>query len=341
MKLLFKTNTDNAKTVADTNFKDHYPQVNKNTEWQPIAKMIKQVTKSYVIPFITAELYADLADKYHEDADEMSDKEKELLETLQDAIAEYTVWKISPRINITVADFGVREEAGDRGTSNPAEAWRYKVAMFAVMLDADKHIDEALKYLQDNSADFEEFNLNRAKLLVNDCFLPNTSAVQQHIDISNSPRTFRKLIPSILRAQRKNILVLLGKEQYDDLITKIRTNAELTEVEQGLLAIVSECTALHAFTRALPSMSCKIENGSVFTVSDIDGMNTKQTAHLKTIEFLMNQTESDAQAAETHLLAYLYEYKEDLPIWAESLAKERQDNRENFPRTFGHGAVFL
>lgn len=340
MKLLFKTTTETPVIVTDSNFKEHYPQVNNNTRWEPLAKMIKQVTKTYIIPFVTKEFYDFLADKYHADG-EMTVKEKEVLELLQDAIAEYTVWKISPRMNVTVADFGVTEENGDRGTNNPATQWRYKHAMWNVMVDADNHLDAALKYIEENISDFDVFNLNRAKLLVNDCFVRNTAAVQAHVDISNSRRTYRKMIPSILRVQREHIFKLLGREQYRDLLLKLRDGNELTESEAGLLAVVSEVTVLHSFSRALPAMSVKVNAGSVFVISDVDGMNTKQTAHLQTIEFLKNQTESDAGAAETHLLAYLYENQDDLPIWAESQAKKDADENDQDPFTFGAGGLFM
>lgn len=338
MKLLFKLVGEPTKpTLGDTNFRNHYPDINVNTGWQSVRHAVKQATRAYVIPYITEKLYKGIAEKYDTSA-EMNADEKELLEMLQDCIAEYTIWHLSPRLNITISDFGIRQDNGSNGTSNPAQMWAYKHAMWKVMESADRQLDSILRFLEAKTfADYEDA---RAELTPDDLLVSHTNDFQKWVDISKSRRTFVKLLPSIRKAQDSHIKTLLGVEQYAELLEKRKDNS-LNGTERNLLEIVQKCLVYESFVQGLPFLRCKIDGGAVFSLTDIDGMNTKQTGHYELVEQLKQQAIKDSYEAECELKNYLYENVEELPTWGESEAKKSQDSSTGMPFTFGAGGVFL
>lgn len=339
MKLLFKLAGEPVKpTLGDTNFREHYPDINVNMGWASVKHAIKQSTRAFVIPYISQKLYDSIAEKYAASVENMTDKEKELLEMMQDCISEYTVGHISPRLNITISDFGIRQESGSNGTSNPAQMWAYKHAFWQIKVSADRQLDDILRFLEKN--EFAEYEEARQELIADDLLVSHTDDFQKWVDISNSRRTFIKLLPSIRKAQDSHIKTLLGKEQYTALLEKKKAD-DLTATERNLLEIVQKCLVYEAFAQGLPFLRCKIDGGSVFAISDIDGMNTKQSGHFTIVEQLRQQAIKDSYEAKCELKKYLYENMEELPVWAESEAKKTQDAAVGMPKIYGVGGVFL
>jgi len=315
MELLFKI-SDTAKTISETNFQQHYPRVNKNMDINAFKVELRKVTRDIIVPSLTKEFYNDLATKYQEDAT-MTENEKYVLELLQDTIAEYTVWRLSPSFNVTIGDLGIQENHGSQGQAPAAAQWRYKNFHWNVMKQADQHLDATLTYLDQNAADFETFSANQAKLRIDSFLVRNTDDFQQFINISSSRRTFRKLIPSMLKANIRYILPILGKPFYNQLLEQLKTGT-LTDANKEVLQIVQAIICHYALFHAIPHLAVMIEEDGIFVLSSTDGMNTKNLAHEARIQDLKETENQDAVSAVIQLKNFLYAHVEDFPLWKES-----------------------
>lgn len=337
MKLLFNI-PDTALTIGETNFQEHYARVNKNMDINAFKVEIRKVTRDFIIPFVTKEFYNDLATKYL-DGSAMNDEEKEVLELLQDTIAEYTIWNLSPSFNVTIGDLGIQENHGSQGQSPAASQWRYKNFHWKVMKQADLHLDVTLKYLDQNATQFPVFDANRAKLRIDNFLVRTTDDFQQFVNISQSRRTFRKLIPSMLKANLRYIVPILGKPFYNELLVQLKEGT-LTDKNKEILPHIQEVICHYALWHAIPHLAVMIEEDGIFVLSSTDGMNTKNLAHEERLQDLKESSNNDAVQAVTFLKNYLYVNIEHFPLWKSHGNYEEYGGQTGLPLDM-IGGVFM
>lgn len=343
MKLLFSI-PPTGESVGDTDFQSHYPRVNKNMDITAFATEIRKVTRDMIIPFVTKEFYDDLATKYHDDFSNMNDEEKEPFEEvlllLKDAIAEYTIWKLSPSYNVTIGDMGIQESHSSDGLSPAASQWRYKHFHWNVMLNADRHLDMALTYLEENADKFTKFKSARASLRISDSLVRTTKDFEQYIHLNGSRRTFRKLVPSILQVTRRHAIPVLGKAYYEELLEEIR-EGDLSEENKEILPHIQEVICHHALLHAIPTLAVLIEEDGIFALTTTDGMNTRQLAHESRLQDLKDRAEKDANQAKDYLINFLYASEDDYPTWKDSEAYTAYGDDTGLPMSWGDGGVMI
>lgn len=345
MNYPFKIITDPAPTnpsVSDTNFKDFYQNVNKNIHWATFLPDVRRVSRDIIAPAITEEFYAYLLDQYHTNASALTDAENAVLEYLQDAAAFYTVWKLSPKHNVTIGEMGVQEQSGTDGTSTPSSQWRYKNFHWNIMKEADELLDRALAYLEKNQDSFTTFKNNKANLIINDSYVRHTDDYQEFIHIHDSRRTFTKLIPSLRKAQREVIEKMLGYEYHVELLTQLQ-GGTLTAENEKVVKLVQELQVYQSLQYALPHLSVVIESDGIKLVTSTDGMNSKQTAHDERLAALKHRNDKDVDKAHQNLIEFLYSNEDDYPTWKNSDAYTYFDQDDSgYPLTFegGGGIVF-
>lgn len=337
MELLFNI-PDTAKTIGETNFQDHYARVNKNMDINAFKVELRKVTRDIIVPSVTREFYDYLANKYQAGSN-MTAYESEVLFMLQDCIAEYAIWKMSPAFNVTLGDLGIQENHGSQGQAPAAAQWRYKNFHWNVMKQADEHHDAALTYLEKNAAEFEVFNLNRAKLKIDSFLVRTTEDFEQFVNISGSRRTFRKMIPSMLKANLRYILTILGKPFYNELLEQLKGDT-LTEKNKEVLLRVQEVICHFALFHAIPHLAVMIEEDGIFLLSSTDGMNTKNLAHESRLQDLKESANSDAVQAIDALKNYLYVNVEHFPLWKSDGNYEEYGGQTGLPLDL-KGGVFL
>lgn len=370
MELLFriKNNTPEAEAViSDTDFKAHYDAINANVSWYSMKTSIRKVTRDYVIPYIGQELYDELASRFNDaeiigDPDEgivigdpvtgivigtgaFSDIEIELLDLLRDAIAEYAVWHAASFRIITFGDAGLRVnlDGGDMANSRPPQAWELKHYFFKVMLEADKHLDAVLAYLDKNQADFETYALDKYNLPPARLWIRTAAEFDAIAPIAGSRRTFLRFWPAMEKAGRREILPVLGETLYTSLLEDYQEQVTDNEALEALLPYVQRVVAHYAMWQSLPRLTCIIEDEGVRSITSSDGMNTKQLAHEERLSALMRQAENDYREAKEALVTFLYKNTATYPAWKEGevyLDSERTDG-QGLPYSFGDGGVFL
>ena len=314
MDLLFKINgTETAESqIKDSNFKDHFPAINRTMSWASLKPFIRRATRNYIIPYLGDDFYDALVTYYTSGSgDDLMD---EILEITQDALAHYTIYDAMPAINIVLSDMGAQENSSENASSQPASQWRYKSARWNAIQQADRSMDELLDVLYDNKdeADLSDWIGTPA----ND-FFPDPETLKSYLSHDISWRLFIAMIPYMKKALDKWISPVVTSQQLEDLITKIQAGSTSAR-ENQLTEKIRYALAERSLQLAIPHLRLVIDSGSINFMSSTDGMTMLQTANQQAIDDLKHQVRSDADAYEGDLKNFLYTYHEDFEYYRDN-----------------------
>lgn len=349
----------NKVTVGDTNFKEHYPGVNRNMAWKTLEPFIRQATERYVFPYICEEALCELADKYQkaavlkfkediitfvngatlsfEEGTAVTIKEAKLMLMFQDIIAYYTIHLAMPVLNTIVADMGVQQNSSSDATSNPTQLWRYKNTRWEVCLVADAGMDRALSYIHKNLQGEDKLSDTWANCSIYEksqtCFFKTVEQFQCFEDIKNSWRTFKALVPAINKAALRYIKPILCENFYQELCTQIAEDT-LTDNNKAIVKLVRGALASYTLKDGIARISIVVESDGIKMVSSTDGMNIKATANDTAIQRLIEQATEDAEIYKQDLMNTLYANPDNYPTWRDSecceIAEDEDDCKEDW-----------
>lgn len=319
MNLLFKINDGvpiENNIIGDTNFQEHFADVNVNTSWTAFKTHIRQATSNYIIPHIGQDFYTKIAEKYEKNV-ALSDKESNVLMLLQDAIAYFTIYKAMPTMNIVVGDAGIQQNTPEK--SSPTSQWAFHLARDSAFAHADNNLDMLLNYLDKNIADFPSYkNSDEAKVGLSD-FVRNSNTACEYLKIKGSRRTFSALVPFFKQVEKKKILPVI----CDELYLKLKNNVDnLSDKDKKLMELIQSVVCNFGLWYAAPQLKLSIEADGFKVVSNTDGFTDKRNMtnnnHTNAIESLRNELELQGKEAEKNLISFLYKNEADYPEWAKS-----------------------
>lgn len=313
MDLLFSVSSPTRESkIGDSDFKKHYPSINTNMNWLSLEPYIRQATREYLLPYIGPEFYADILDVDEESDEIMID----IAEMTRDAVAYYTVWMAMPHINVVLSDMGAQENGSSDGTSQPAQAWRYKNARWETMLQADKMIDRLLLYLEKNKDESVISNWKDSDECeeVGHPLFRTTAELKKYTKV-DSWRFFKALMPFFDQALDLDIVGHICREQYENLVGKISSG---NTYELAAIELIRKALANFTLHRAIPHLRVAMESNAILFVSSTDGMNIKQAALDSAIDALRAQLERDGKEYLRQLKGYLYQNVDEFPIFKEN-----------------------
>ena len=306
-------NQDPAKIkVGDTDFKKHYPALNRNTAWDTILPYINQAAEDYIIPFIGLEQYNAFCTKIQADN---NDRATNLFQT---ATAYYTIFHALPFLNTTIGDLGVMQNDGTDTQTMAANQWRYANTQWSAVLKADKTLDQLLTILFDDPA-YTDFHESAAKKFKKSDFFKHPVQLSDHVNIQDSFRTFNALTPFLKKAEQRHLLPIICQEQYNALLTTYapENKALYTRLYELAQAMVAEYATIQA-TRKLHLL---VRDTGFVIVSHSDNFTNRKNAtetKLAAIEAVRQESITNAANCESDLIQFLYDNKENLPLWANS-----------------------
>lgn len=367
MDLLFKVINDTNETEAtlgDTDFRAHFSAVNKKLSWYALKTSIRKVTQEYIIPYVGETFYKDFASRFQAaemvgdpesgivigdpvtgiilGTGSMSTQDFALLELLRDALAEYTIWHATKERVLQFSDVGLRVQQDGEGHTRAAFAWEVKHYAWQRMLQGDKYLDLALKYVDENQDMFSVYEGNMDELPVNDFFIRTAAELKNYLLIADHRRTWEKLWPNMTKGHRKEILPILGQTLYDALLVRYREQTTTAD-DDKLLPYVQALIAHYSLWKTLPKLPVMIEEEGIRTITSTDGMNTKQLAHEERLRQLIVQVECDYNEAKSDLIEFLFK---NITTYTDFETSEvyldmMNDKGEGVPYSFGDGGVFL
>lgn len=134
-------------------------------------------------------------------------------------------------------------------------------------------------------------------------FLKAQTPISNNVDIS-------EVTNHITTAQLVNTREVLGKNLYDDLNTKFKTNT-LSTKESELFDILQYSIAYRASEIAIPFLGIKIRNKGVVRLND----EFAQPAQLNELKYLRNELADRAEYFEKRVKDFLCQYGTDFPLY--------------------------
>jgi hypothetical protein len=322
MKLLFKilNSIESTKaTVANTTFKNHYPDVNKSTPWVEIEPYVSQSTKLYIIPFIGIEMYNKVAEEYHSTA--ITDEVKlTFIEMLQDCIAYYTIYHSLPQKAVAISSMGLNQNNTTESTARPLSISDIKNLKYDTHLKADAFLDMLLAYLEHQSDDdyFDEWRASSASKYKTTLLFKHTSELDEYLNIQNSRRAFVSLTPYINKAEEDALLPIIGEALIE--ILKSDLNDESLKLQKLSRKFVVEA----ALIQAIPNLTFIFEGDGLRIISKGDSVeernSLKHQQHENAILRRLQKAEENAARYRTELIDFLMRNKdsESFQTWKES-----------------------
>lgn len=349
MKLVFNKTTGAPSTtdkVGEYNFKDHFPEVNRNMMWSELQPYIRQATRRYILPLLGNDLYEDIADLL-ESGDPLTVNQAEFVERLRDACAYYTMMAALPSKKTVLASMGAQENTAKEGTTT-STLWAFRTALWSAAQNADRTMDEVLEYLESvvKSGDtyFDLWKDSDAYIIGKADIFRTTADFQAFQNINSSRRTYLAMLPILKQATKTHLIPVIGQAQYDELVTAYRENS-LTTQQASLLERIRSSLAAWAVYYATNKIPILPDQDGFRVISNADAIDQRaySTETISgAIERIRAGAEQDARQNTADIQSFLAENAGDYPTWNASQANP--DNRTDyFVGPFGceHGAVML
>lgn len=349
MKSVFKKASGSPSAtdkVGDYNFKEHYPDVNRNMLWAELTPYIRQATRRFLLPFLGTELYDDITDMI-EDDDVMSASQAEFTERLRDAAAYCAIMTALPKKKTVVASMGAVSNVATEGTTG-SSLWEFRTTLWSVAQDADRCVDELLEYLEsrvkaadvyfDLWKDSEAYTAGKADLF------RTTADFQAFQNINSSRRTYLAMLPILKQVTKTHIIPILGEEQYDELVEGLQAN-DLSAEELNLLERVRAALAAWAVYYATQKMAVLPDQDGFRVISNADAIDQRAYSAEVTqaaIERIRAGAEQEARTNTADLQVYLAENAADYPTWeASDFNPANATDYSTTPISCGYGAIML
>lgn len=238
--------------------------ISAGVEYSHLSPFIDTVERNYIKKLLGTDLYNRLS--YYNNGSgsgtgDLKTSVEALLNLVQGAIGNIAVWKWLPVGTLNIGSSGIfRNE-----TETQKSSFKYQEDK---LYDSFKEngfnlLDDCLQYIEDNLADFPEFQSSSYYTTFKNLLLYTCAQFQDGVDISQSRLVFLKLKPYIQKAEDFEVAPMLGKEQYDDLLAGIRANS-LTAYETTLLGYLRKAIANYAMSNGMLALNLNVSDKGTF-----------------------------------------------------------------------------
>lgn len=303
-----------------------YINLDPNASFSSISPFISEAQELFIIPILGQDLYDQLVtdlDANRADLSGMDPDLKALLPYVLRPAAYYTLYLGIHQIGVSIGSIGIQDTMGDN--SAPAPKWKVEDLRLNLITSADKFLELLLKFLTDNAsatkyADWftdQDLNPNAEGLI-----LGTVEQASRYVDINDSRRIFLRMLKRIRSIESKDIPQLISQDQYDELVTQIKSDS-LSAGNKILLGKIRPYIAKRALALTIPSLRLSLNDQGIQIYSSNDGITQKMAASKEDIKWLMASltTDDDGYISDLdHLKFYLQSNSDVYPLYKASTA---------------------
>lgn len=219
-----------------------FVSVSGSLKFDSIAPSIKQVTRKRLLPVLGKNLLDEILGFYtNGDKDDDTNKEKvELLELIQEAVANFAIELFIPQANAHVSDHGISVQENEH--SKPAEWWRIKDLVRKHAQAGEEALEEAVLFLE-KSGNFNSWNSSDQKKELEKLLLRSLDSFKDHYALlAGGYLTYLVLKPHIQNAQGLYLEPTLGKDVLQSFLDYTGTDDKILEaigIAQKACAFIS------------------------------------------------------------------------------------------------------
>lgn len=299
-------------SIAD--FRKYIP-IDANTKLATMQPYIEEAERLYIVPLLGQAFYDELTAAL--DAGPLDADDTAVLPYIQRPLAYYAQLLAIPHLASTFGELGIRQHRGE--DSDPAPRWLQEKLQFQALRSGDTHAEELLTFLETHATavKYATWHSSDANTINSGFIVYNTKVASKHIDIGESRRVFLRLRSNIREIETRIIPKLIGKEQYNDLVTNMKAG-NTTAPEDALVALLEPIICKRALYLRLPFMRFTIGEQGIFLftpgTSEILIGQLTTDADIKIMRHQLIDGELGYLRDEEELRQYLLENIDDYPL---------------------------
>jgi hypothetical protein len=274
--------------------------IDENMQFDSFDPFVNQAEKKYIKPLL-GELYPVLLNDYtdHTNADgsngtgvdpspaPMDPDNLELLPEVQRALAYYAAYQCTLQIGVSVGQAGLQEQFGSN--SRPAPRWKTRELQLEYITQADQWSDSLLDFLEENASPTKYndwYSDVEANTAMQGIIVYKTAIASKYIDINESRRVFLRLKKRIIDIESTEIRKSLCEDQYQELVTQIKSGSLSTD-NKRLLTLIEPYVSKKALWLTIPSIRISITDEGVTVHSSNDSVVQKTYAQQADVDRLL------------------------------------------------------
>lgn len=305
-------------------FRQHAPQLHLQYNWDKLARVINQVIRSRIWPYISEAEYLTLEAGYlsgtggafshafstaYDTSPALDVTQEKAVEYMQDALAHYTMLHLMTSSRVHLSEMGVMEGRSSDGTSTPASFHAIQDVKDEYATMAYDFMDQLLQHMEDNVSTFPDWEASDEYTEIKELFVWNTKILNDHVTAGLSRHTFLSLRSHLKHVQENVIRSQLGNTLTDALLAALKANTldpDQTKLVEYLQAWISPT----AMVRAMPFFRIEILHGSIYFRSQLDGPARRTGLNSDIINSgpaggLLTQLQEQSETARGRCLTYL------------------------------------
>lgn len=262
---LFKQVYNPTSTDQKDSLKRYCSAFQPSMDWDMLLPFVESAELDYIKPYIGDTFYTNLVTAY--EAGTMSTAQDVFVRMLQRSIAWYTLYDSITGLAISMSDMGPTEQVSKEGTALFPRQWVSKKGRLEAFRQANRRLDDALKYLENNAGDYSDWTSDtELQAKTRGLFFNNADELKQYLPTEVSRIVYLSLKAAIQEAERRYILPAIGKPFFDELKAAIQAApaTPLSTDQQTILDYIRHALVKWMQISAIPNMRLQLnEQGLV------------------------------------------------------------------------------
>ena len=207
-------------------------------------------------------------------------------------------------------------------------AWEWQIYNSDKKMERDYYVlmDNLIKYMDNNVSGWKATD---AYKLTNNLFIRKASDFDDYYSIESSRLLFMKLTPGIRKAERDDIVPLIGQTIFDDLKDKLKNNS--SDIDSYLVKLIEEAVAYKSLSWSIPRLSVQLFPEGLLQVADTSRLtiSARKSTEKHEVLSLSEKFDKDAQIAFSRIAEYIHK-KNALPSEPPTLYERNFDCNDTF-----------
>lgn len=330
-------------------FRQHAPQLHLNYNWDKLARMINQVIRLRIWPYVSEAEYLVLEAGYlagnggafshafsdaYDSSDNLDATQEKAVEFLQDAIAHFTMVQLLSLNRVQVAEMGIMQNSSSDGSSSPASYHAIDDTKQEYARMAYDFMDAALAYMESEAATFPDWTASDSYTELKSLFCWNTETFNRYVHAGLSRHTYLSVRSQLRMVQEGPMRSQLGDTLTDALLAALKANT-LTDDQTKLVKLLQAWQAPAAMANALPFYRVEIREGSIYLRSQNDGGTKRSSPGQGPVGEMQARLKEFAETAKGQCLQYLEDNSTTFPdyagleydLWDGDISQQVPDNQ--------------
>jgi hypothetical protein len=287
--------------------------------WKTWGPFVTDAENDHIIRAIGQELYDYLNTKVDPAMDTLSGSAQEntLIKKLRTTLGHYTEMESALSILVQKGDGGM-SVASPPNMQAPGK-WMIVGKISESRDKADRHMEAALQYLENNKGSFPVWTASSAYTISHSLFLSSATEYSEYFPaVRESRRLYVALRGFVKKSEKDFISPLVGEAQFSAWKAKLLTNDAWTAPEMEALTLLRTALANDAFKRGMPYLNL---NSEFRLVSETDGIKNEDILSDSKINAIRSDTEKES-AEYASKLKRILDNKASATVFPEYFASE-------------------